>query len=110
MASTISVRKGQAPPALSRQAFGERFRGSYFDPRFDAERDAIARLEEIAWRNYCDARKAPRTQKAGGGFADPDYDLSVEWKAARDRIIEAGKRQRDPQTRSRVLTCLRLAA
>ena len=103
MADDITVRKGQAPPALSRDAFGERFRANFFDPRFDVERDAIGRLEQIAWRNYCEARKAPRTQKAGPGFADPNYDLSIEWKRARDRLIEAARKQQDASTRSRVL-------
>jgi hypothetical protein len=34
---------------------------------------------------------------------DPDYDLSVEWKATHDCLLAAEKRQKDPQTRSRVL-------
>ena len=103
MAHDIEVRKGQAPPALERETFRARFQRNFFDPRFDAERDAIGRLEEIAWRNYCDARKAPRTAPAGPGFSDPTYELSVEWKAARQRLLEAERRQRDPATRSRVL-------
>jgi multimeric flavodoxin WrbA len=88
---------------MSREAFGERFRQNYYDPGFDGEREAIARLEEIAWHTYCDARKWPRTEKAGAGFADPDYELSVEWKAARKRLLDAASRQRDTGTRSRVL-------
>ena len=103
MADKITVRKGQAPPALDRDAFRARFDAEFYDPRFDGERDAIARLEDIAWRNYCDGRKAPRTQKAGAEFADPDYELSIEWKRARDRLIEAARRQQDPATQSRVL-------
>jgi len=97
-------RKGQAPEfPMSREEFGRRFRRNYFDPTFDKEREAIARLEEIAWNNYKDDHKAPRTAKAGPGFHDPDYDLSVEWRETRDRLIEAGKRQKDAATRSRVL-------
>jgi multimeric flavodoxin WrbA len=103
MPKTIPIRKGQAPAALTREQFHERYQADFFDPRFDPERDAIARIEEIAWRNYCDARKSPITQKAGPGFADPGYDLSVEWKAARDRLIAADKTQRDPAARSRAL-------
>jgi hypothetical protein len=64
MTNRIPVRNGQAPGALARHAFGDRFRESFHDPRFDGERDAIDRLEEIAWRNYCDARKSPRTEFA----------------------------------------------
>jgi hypothetical protein len=103
MTNRIPVRKGQAPGALTRQAFGDRFRESFHDPRFDGERDAIDRLEEIAWRNYCDARKSPRTEKAGPCFADPDFDLSIEWKAARERINEAARKHGDPAFPSRVL-------
>jgi multimeric flavodoxin WrbA len=61
------------------------------------------RLEEIAWNNYVDSRKAPVTRKAGPEFADPDYDLSVEWIAARERIRQAEARQKDASAPSRVL-------
>ena len=98
-----TVRKGQAPGPMSRDAFHAHFGRSFFDPAFDSERAAIARLEEIAWQAYCDSRKAPRTQKAGAGFADPDYDLSVEWRATRDALIAAEARQKDAKTPSRVL-------
>jgi multimeric flavodoxin WrbA len=103
MSDAIEIRKGQSPGALSREAFRERFLHNFFDPRFEAERDAIGRLEAIAWQNYCEARKAPRTEPAGPGFADPAYELSIEWKAARERLLAAGRRQRDPATRLRVL-------
>ena len=97
------VRKGQAPPMLSREAFGERFRQSFFDPAFRAADDAIARLEEIAWNAYRDDRKSPVTVKAGPGFADPAFELSVQWRETRDRVEAAQRRQRDPATLSRVL-------
>lgn len=97
------VRKGQAPPMLSREAFGERFRQSFFDPAFRAADDAIARLEAIAWRAYQEDRKSPVTAKAGPGFADPQFELSVEWREARDRVEAAQRRSREPGTPSRVL-------
>ena len=97
------VREGQAPPKLGRDEFHLRFMRSYQDPKFEPMHEALAQVEEIAWQNYQDGRKAPITQKAGPEFADPDYDMSVEWKATRDRLLEAEKRQKDPQTRSRVL-------
>jgi multimeric flavodoxin WrbA len=98
-----TVRKGQAPDKLDREAFGERYRQRFFDPAFVAEREAIARLEAIAWDAYREGRKAPRTVKAGPGFADPDYDLSVEWLDAKRRIDDAQARQRDPGSPPRVL-------
>jgi multimeric flavodoxin WrbA len=101
---SLEPRKGQAPKwPMDREEFGERFRRSFYDPAFEKESEAIARLEAIAWDGYKEDRKAPRTEKAGAGFADPDYDLSIEWRAARDKLLEAEKRQKDAATRSRVL-------
>src|ERR1700742_721367 len=97
------VRKGQAPAKLTSAEFSRRFRCSFYDPGFDAERDSIARLEEIAWQAYCDARKSPRTHKAGPGFADPDYELSDEWRETHQRLQNAALRRKDPNAASRVL-------
>ena len=99
----VSPRKGQAPAQMSREEFGRRFRRNFFDPAFEREREAIARLEAIAWEGYEKDRKAPRTAKAGPGFHDPDYDLSIEWRETRDKLLEAESKQKDPATRSRVL-------
>jgi multimeric flavodoxin WrbA len=100
----MKPRTGQAPHfPMDREEFRRRFERSFFDPAFEPEKEAIARLEAIAWDAYSHDRKAPRTQKAGPGFADPDYDLSIEWRATRDRLIAAEKRQKDPGTASRVL-------
>jgi multimeric flavodoxin WrbA len=97
------VRTGQAPPHLSRAEFAQRFAARFVDPAFGPEREAIGRLEEIAWQAYEGGRKAPITVKAGPGFADQDYDLSVEWKATRDRLQTAQQRWSDAATPSRVL-------
>jgi len=103
MTSVPVVRKGQAPPVLSREAFHERFMQSFVDPAFRAEDPALARIEALAWDAYKEGRKAPHTRKAGEGFADPDYDLSTEWLATRARLQEAQSRWKDPATPSRVL-------
>jgi len=58
------VRKGQAPKAMARSEFALRFRAPFSDPAFEPARDAISRLEEIAWRAYSEGRKAPVTRKA----------------------------------------------
>ena len=97
------VRKGQMPPELTREQFSARFRDDFYDPAFRAAEDAVARLEEIAWHAYKEDRKAPVTRKAGPGYADPDYDLSVEWIEASERLKAAEKKQKDPSTPSRVL-------
>lgn len=99
----ITPRTGQAPASIDRATFERRFRENFGDPAFDAEQAAIARLAAIAWDAYIDGRKAPRTAKAGPGFADPDYDLSIEWSAARTAIEDAARRQRAAATPTRVL-------
>lgn len=99
----IEIRKGQAPAPLAREEFSVRFRTSFIDPAFRAEDQSIARLEEIAWQAYTEGRKAPFTRKAGPGYADPDYQLSVEWIATKLRIDEAQLRWADPSIPSRVL-------
>lgn len=96
-------RKGQAPAKLKREEFRRRFAASFADPAFAAVETALASVEEIAWTNYSSGNKAPLTARAGSGFADPEYKLSVEWKATRDRLLAAEARQKDPATRSRVL-------
>jgi multimeric flavodoxin WrbA len=97
------VRKGQAPAVLARDVFHERFMQSFMDPAFQAEGDALSRVEQIAWEAYQEGRKAPRTRKAGPGYADPDYDLSVEWLAAKEQIDKAQATWSNPATPSRVL-------
>jgi len=99
----IDVRKGQAPPKLDRAKFRERFRDFFYDPAFASLRDTIDELEGIAWDAYREGRKAPRTRRAGPGFADPDYELSVEWIEARDRLQTAAARHDDASTPSRIL-------
>lgn len=102
-AGPTPARKGQAPGHLDREEFGRRFRQSFDDPAFAAEHEALQRIEIVAWDAYDKSRKAPRTQKAGPGFADPDYDLSVEWLAQRERLRQAAARQQDRAAPSRVL-------
>jgi multimeric flavodoxin WrbA len=98
-----TVRKGQAGEHISREEFSKRFREEFYDPAFRAHDSAIDALEKIAWQAYDEGRKAPVTEKAGRAFADPDYDLSVEWRETRDKIRAADVRRQDPSTTSRVL-------
>ncbi|WP_235579391.1 flavodoxin family protein [Pseudorhodoferax sp. Leaf274] len=87
---------------MDRAAFQARFEARFADPRFAGERAAIDRLANIAWRNHEDSRKAPQTRPAGPGFADPAYELSVEWSATRDRL-QAAQAAWGQAPRSRVL-------
>jgi len=99
----LPIRKGQAPDTLRRDAFHERFMQSYQDPAFKTESEALARIEKIAWQAYDEGRKAPVTRKAGPGYADPDYDLSVDWLDAKARIDTAQTAWGRRETRSRAL-------
>ncbi|PVY70979.1 multimeric flavodoxin WrbA [Cupriavidus alkaliphilus] len=97
------VRKGQVTSPLPREVFRQRFLARFTDPAYRQEDEALDRLERIAWDAYAQSRKAPHTHKAGAGYADPEYDLSDEWRAASEAVRVAQQRQADPATRSRVL-------
>src|ERR1035437_8915986 len=97
------IRKGQAPAPLTRAEFHERFNVRFYDPAYEAEREAIARLEAIAWEAHQEGRKAPITRPAGRGFADPTYPISVQWLKTRKRLKAAQKRWHDKSVPSRVL-------
>lgn len=101
---TTRPRTGQAPAKLNREEFHREFQKSFVDPNFIAVKDALADIEEVAWKNYHeDEHKAPVTEKAGAGFFDPDYDLSVEWNTTRKRLVDAEIKQKDRQSPARVL-------
>lgn len=96
-------RTGQGGGHLDRATFGQRFRQSFADPRFDQASAQIAQLEEIAWQNYQDGRKAPVTRAAGAGYADPDYEIAVEWLDTKAAIDTAKQTQQDQNTPNQVL-------
>ena len=96
-------RKGQEDVQLSREQFTNQFRQQFYDPAFDRLGPQIEQLAAVAWDGYNNSRKSPRTQKAGAGFADPDYELSLEWLATRQAIELAARQQADPASTSRVL-------
>src|SRR5256885_16366014 len=97
------VRTGQGSTRLSKEEFQRRWKERFYDPAFDPERDKIDRLAEIAWDAYDDHRKSPQTRKAGPEFADPEFELALEWLEARARIRAAQKEFEDPQSPSRLL-------
>jgi multimeric flavodoxin WrbA len=89
--------------SLSRDEFDRRFRRRFYDPAFAPLQREIEQLADVAWEAYQGNRKAPRTERAGPGFADPGYQLSVEWRAASERIRDAERRQKDPASAPRIL-------
>jgi multimeric flavodoxin WrbA len=83
-------------PKLDESAFRARYLERFADPAFDPLRAELDAIAGAAWDGYANGRKSPRTRKAGPGFADPDYDLSIDWLAARDAILEAQREHDDP--------------
>jgi multimeric flavodoxin WrbA len=96
------VRKGQAETRLSQAEFSTRFKARFADPAFSGKSAEIEALLGVAWDGYRNARKSPVTRKAGHQFADPRYDLSVDWLKARADIHKAQKLH-DHSSRARIL-------
>jgi multimeric flavodoxin WrbA len=97
------IRKGMPPVKLDREEFERRFRSRFADPAFRPLEQELQKITNAAWDAYADSRKAPHTRKAGPGFADPTYDLSVDWLAAREAVLQAQRRHEDPAEPSRIL-------
>ena len=97
------VVKGMPSVELGRDEFERRFRQRHADPLYEAVDTELDHVAGAAWHAYADHRKAPRTRKAGAEFADPDYDLSVDWLAARAAIDEAVQTHDDARSPSRIL-------
>jgi multimeric flavodoxin WrbA len=98
-----NIRKGTPATKLDRATFDQRMRSRFSDPAFAPLQKEIAALIEAAWDGYSHSRKSPHTRKAGVGFADPDYDLAVDWIKARDAIHDAQRRHDNPDIEKRIL-------
>ena len=99
----VDVRKGMPSVELSREEFEKRYRGRFADPAFEALQRELEAIIEAAWDGYSNSRKAPVTRKAGPGFADPAYDISVDWLAAREAILAAQRRHDAADETPRIL-------
>ena len=97
------VRKGQGDVKLTRDQFEARLRERLYDPAFEPLAAEIGRITDVAWRTYDEYHKSPRTRKAGAGFADPEFELPVEWLEARAAIERAQREQQDAAATSRIL-------
>jgi multimeric flavodoxin WrbA len=90
-------------PQLEEAEFRKRFLSDFQDPSFDTLRLELDRIAAAAWDAYSHHRKSPHTRPAGPEFADPDYDLAVDWLNARHAIQEAQARHEDPDGPMRFL-------
>jgi multimeric flavodoxin WrbA len=97
------IRKGMPPVKLSREEFEKRYRSRYVDPVFKPLQRELNAIVAAAWDAYSHSRKAPLTRKAGAGFADPNYEISVDWLAAREAILDAQRRHDDASAPPRIL-------
>jgi multimeric flavodoxin WrbA len=96
-------RKGMPSPRLDEAEFKRRFRAQFPDPAFDALCVELDKIAEAAWDAYRNSRKAPRTRKAGPDYADPDYELSIDWIAAREAVQAAQWQHEDAGGPNRIL-------
>ena len=97
------VRKGMPPVRLDRSEFERRYRNRFQDPVFASLNHELDAIVAAAWDAYDYSRKSPVTRKAGPGFADPDYDIAIDWLNAREAIVEAQRRHDDADQVSRIL-------
>ena len=97
------VRTGTPSAQLSREEFSKRARERFYDPSFAAVASEIDSIIEVAWKNYSEYHKSPRTRRAGAAFSDPDFCLPVEWLETRNAIQQAEKRQKSARSNSRIL-------
>jgi multimeric flavodoxin WrbA len=77
---------------LSRAEFEKRYRSRFADPAFKPLQRELDAIIAAAWDGYANSRKSPVTRKAGPGFSDPAYEISVDWLAAREAILAAQRR------------------
>lgn len=99
----INIRKGMPPVKIDKDEFVRRYRARFADPVFEPLQREVSAVIDAAWDAYAQSRKSPRTHKAGPGFSDPNYDLAVDWIAARDAIVDAQLRHDDPAGTPRIL-------
>ncbi len=99
----VKVRKGMPSVALGKAEFARRARRRFYDPAFKSVEKEIERIIDVAWDGYNESRKSPRTRPAGGGYADPSYELSVEWSEASRAIKRAEREQRSRSSKARIL-------
>ena len=99
----VDVRKGQGDVKLTREEFERRVRERFYDPEFEKVAEQISNVVDIAWKTYDEYHKSPRTRKAGPGFANPDFELPVEWLETRDAIQQAARQHTDARRPGRVL-------
>jgi multimeric flavodoxin WrbA len=96
--SKATPRKGMPSPRLDESEFRRRFLAQFQDQAFEPLAAELGKVAAAAWDAYAHHRKSLRTRKAGNQFADPSYDLSIDWLAARAAILDAQRRHDERST------------
>ena len=99
----LTPRKGMPSPRMMKDEFKRRFLTQFQDQNFDRLTTELESVAEAAWDAYTQSRKAPHTRKAGTGYADPDYDLALDWINAADAIRAASNVHIDSARPNRIL-------
>jgi multimeric flavodoxin WrbA len=102
-ARATKARKGMPSVALTKAQFVALARQRFVDPAFDPLHEEIGRVIDAAWDGYHRYRKSPRTRRAGAGYADPAFDLSIDWLKSKAAVTRAERRQRSAGAASRIL-------
>ena len=79
------------------ETFTARFLAQFQDPAYTPLAAELEKIAAAAWEGYSHERKSQRTRKAGPAFADPHYELALEWLEAREALIAAQARHEDPR-------------
>ena len=67
------VRTGMPSVQLKKGEFFERARARFYDLTFATVAPEIEKIIEVAWKNYTEYHKSPRTCRAGRGFSNPEF-------------------------------------
>src|SRR5437588_8959577 len=86
------IRKGMPSAKLTREEFERKYLKRFTDPVFAPLRRELDAIIAAAWDAYSHSRKSPVTRKGGAAFTDPDYEIAVDWLAAREAVLEAQRR------------------
>jgi hypothetical protein len=83
---------------LTKEEFSKRFHERFYDPTFGAVAPEIEKSHCRGVENYIEYHRNPRKRRAGAGFSDPDFPLSIEWLEAQRALQQAEKRHKSPES------------
>lgn len=99
----VKIRKGMPSVHINKAEFAKRFLTRFYDPIFEPLKGELDKIIDAAWISYDDYHKSPRKRPAGPHYADPDFELPLEWLAARKAIHAAERQQKNRKSPSRIL-------